>query len=456
MSMKIRRSFRDLGAALPLFLFLNLPFVWIYMPVLNWFQKLMYTVLLLVCFIALCAIPHVNQWGSLRISSLSHGLAQLRQGMICVLAETVFYFAVLLNSSFGGWVHLILAGVNYLYYTIFIVTFFLIAIFRFGLAGRQLRWYWYVLLLLGWTFPGFNLLLLLKVYYTAKRELFEESARLELDEVRREEEVCATRYPILLVHGIFFRDWQYFNYWGRIPGALKKNGAAVFYGGQQSAQSIAKSAEEVNRRIHEILEETGAEKVNIIAHSKGGLDTRYAIAELGAGPYIASLTMINSPHHGCAWVDAILRIVPQGFVKWVSGRYNAIFRKLGDKEPDFLGGVMDLTAARCDAFNRKYPVCEDIPHHNVMSRMGFVFSAHFWFGCSFLISKIHDPFGKTDGLVPVRSAKLEGVPFTMLEPKGFRGISHGDVIDLTRENVRGFDVREFYVGLVKDLKERGL
>lgn len=35
------------------------------------------------------------------------------------------------------------------------------------------------------------------------------------------------------------------------------------------------------------------------------------------------------------------------------------------------------------------------------------------------------------------------------------GISHGDVIDLNRENIPGFDVREFYVDLVHDLKERG-
>ena len=36
-----------------------------------------------------------------------------------------------------------------------------------------------------------------------------------------------------------------------------------------------------------------------------------------------------------------------------------------------------------------------------------------------------------------------------------RGISHGDMIDLNRENIKGFDVREFYVQLVSDLKKRG-
>ena len=42
-----------------------------------------------------------------------------------------------------------------------------------------------------------------------------------------------------------------------------------------------------------------------------------------------------------------------------------------------------------------------------------------------------------------------------LSVPGRRGISHGDVIDLMREDIPGFDVREFYVGLVRGLKEKG-
>ena len=48
-----------------------------------------------------------------------------------------------------------------------------------------------------------------------------------------------------------------------------------------------------------------------------------------------------------------------------------------------------------------------------------------------------------------------GSRFTLLEPQGKAGISHGDVVDLNRENLPGFDVREFYVALVSSLKERG-
>lgn len=63
--------------------------------------------------------------------------------------------------------------------------------------------------------------------------------------------------------------------------------------------------------------------------------------------------------------------------------------------------------------------------------------------------------GPNDGLV-ARDSFPWGERFIWLEPTGRRGISHADMIDLNRENIEGFDVREFYVQLVSELKTRGL
>jgi triacylglycerol lipase len=41
-----------------------------------------------------------------------------------------------------------------------------------------------------------------------------------------------------------------------------------------------------------------------------------------------------------------------------------------------------------------------------------------------------------------------GQPLHAAGALGERGISHGDVVDLNRENIPDFDVREFYVNLV--------
>ena len=62
---------------------------------------------------------------------------------------------------------------------------------------------------------------------------------------------------------------------------------------------------------------------------------------------------------------------------------------------------------------------------------------------------------KNDGLVGIGSFPLDD-NFTLVESPYDKGISHGDVIDLNRENIKGYDVREFYVQLVSDLKNRNL
>ena len=63
--------------------------------------------------------------------------------------------------------------------------------------------------------------------------------------------------------------------------------------------------------------------------------------------------------------------------------------------------------------------------------------------------------GDSDGLVSVNSMAWTNF-LGILEAEGSEGISHGDIIDLTRKNIKGFDVCEFYVDLVNDLKEKGL
>ena len=72
------------------------------------------------------------------------------------------------------------------------------------------------------------------------------------DKPRKENEICKTKYPILMVHGIFFRDWQVINHWGRVPTNLLGNGAEVYYGKQQSANKVSVSATEVAERIKKL------------------------------------------------------------------------------------------------------------------------------------------------------------------------------------------------------------
>ena len=79
-------------------------------------------------------------------------------------------------------------------------------------------------------------------------------------------------------------------------------------------------------------------------------------------------------------------------------------------------------------------------------------SGRFPLNVSYPVVKKFD--GDNDGLVAL-DAMSWGEKFTPILPTGKRGITHADMIDLNRENFKGFDVREFYVGVVSELKERG-
>ncbi|MFQ8760824.1 MAG: esterase/lipase family protein [Intestinimonas sp.] len=160
--------------------------------------------------------------------------------------------------------------------------------FRIVFTSTRLRLALRVLLICLWWCPVVNFFLLWRACALVKAEYRFDLAKQECNALRKENEVCATRYPILLVHGIFFRDWQLINYWGRIPKELTRNGAVLYYGEQQSSAAVAESAAELRDQIQKIIAETGCGKVNIIAHSKGGLDSRYAISHLGMDRYVAS------------------------------------------------------------------------------------------------------------------------------------------------------------------------
>lgn len=301
--------------------------------------------------------------------------------------------------------------------------------------------------------PVVNFFTLIPAIKSAKSEVNFESKKVSLDLSRAKDEVCRTKYPILLVHGVFFRDFKYFIYWGRITDELQKNGAKIYFGNHQSALSVDDSAKELTERIKQITAETGCEKVNIIAHSKGGLDCRRAISRFGADKYVASLTTINTPHRGCEFADYLLGVVPKSMQDKIANTYNAAMRKFGDKNPDFLSAVADLTQKNCEKLNETTPDVDGVFYQSVGSKLNKASNGQFPLNFSYHLVKCFN--GSNDGLVAESSFKW-GSKYTFVTTNGKRGISHGDMIDLNRENIEGFDVREFYVQLVGNLKSKGL
>ncbi len=326
-------------------------------------------------------------------------------------------------------------------------------IVRIYTTSAQIGIKWRIIgIICGWI-PVANLLVLMKLIRISLEESRFESEKIIKAQEISEEKRCQTNYPLLMVHGVFFRDYKYFNYWGRIPRELEAHGAVVYYGNHQSAASVKTSAKELTARIREIVEETGCGKVNIIAHSKGGLDCRYAISKLGAAPFTASLTTINTPHRGCVFADYLLHKIPQAVKDTVADTYNGTLKKAGDENPDFLAAVTDLTASACENRNASVKDVPGIYYQSVGSKLNTASGGRFPLNFSHHLVRYFD--GPNDGLV-AESSFPWGEDYTFLTTEGKRGISHGDMIDLNRENFKGFDVREFYVDLVSGLKRKGL
>ena len=308
-----------------------------------------------------------------------------------------------------------------------------------------------IAVLCGWI-PIVNILVLLRIIDVVEKELSFEYQKDLLGDVAVESQLCQTKYPIVLVHGVFFRDIKYLNYWGRVPRFLKQRGAVIYYGNQESAQSVEYCGTQLAERIKRLVEETGCEKVNLIAHSKGGLDSRYAVAKGGASQYVASLTTINTPHNGCIFANYLLKKAPKAFVNQVEKMYNSAFQKLGDQQPNFLNAVSDLSDEACKELNEIMPNQPDVYYQGVTSYVRKASSGKFPLNVFYPVVKHFD--GRNDGLVSVKSASYFDNTL-VIDPPGRRGISHADMIDLNRENIDGFDVRAFYQELIEGLKEKG-
>ena len=144
-----------------------------------------------------------------------------------------------------------------------------------------------------------------------------------------------TRYPVILVHGIILKDGHFFKSFGNIERSLKKNGYAVFTAPTDGFGTIENNAAQLKAYVEKILGEEHAEKVNLIAHSKGGLDSICMIKQYGMEDKVASLTTISTPHLGSPIASYILNC-PEWILKIIASNIDLCYSILGDINPNSL------------------------------------------------------------------------------------------------------------------------
>jgi uncharacterized alpha/beta hydrolase family protein len=103
--------------------------------------------------------------------------------------------------------------------------------------------------------------------------------------------------PVLLVHG-YAEDAAVWKKW---EDMLRKDGiqffTVTFKDSDDKCGSAKQHAIELEKMVQDIKEQSGAQKINIVGHSKGGLDARVFLDNTDTKD-VANLIMIGTPNAG--------------------------------------------------------------------------------------------------------------------------------------------------------------
>jgi len=241
--------------------------------------------------------------------------------------------------------------------------------------------------------------------------------------------------PVVLVHGLMgfdqigrgpFRQ-QYFRH---IPQRLERMGVTVFRPRLAAASSVAHRA----AMLVEAVRALPARRVNVIAHSMGGLDARYAVSSLGLSDRVASITTIGTPHLGTPIADLGTEVLGEKL------GLRRVLSALGIELQVFY----DLTTARLAEFNEKNKDVHGVFYASVVAAIdpkvrrvpAMLIPSHMF---------LRDRAGPNDGLVPASSQRWGEVLREVVA-------DHWAEIGWSRH----FDAAEFFAELVRELGNRGL
>lgn len=211
------------------------------------------------------------------------------------------------------------------------------------------------------------------------------------------------KYPIILVHGATMGKAQlevgpvnFGDYFRNIPKYLTRLGARVYVPSLSTDSSFDERGHQLAKFIRE---KTGSEKVNIVAHSLGGLDARYLVSRLKFEG-VASITTIATSHRGTPMAN---------YAAWAGrsrGLWYNLFKFFG-YDLSKRRYINELTTEFMSGFNAQIEDRSDIRYFSVVAH-----GEPWWWNLSPLLwwTYFYTRFGdgtdngvKNDGLVPIDS-----------------------------------------------------
>lgn len=257
----------------------------------------------------------------------------------------------------------------------------------------------------------------------------------------------ATKYPIILVHGIMLKDYKFIKAFGNIENTLKKNGFIVETSRTDGFGTIENNANQLKKQIEEMLIKYNTDKVNIIAHSKGGLDSKYLIKELGMEEHIATLTTLCTPHKGSKIADKLLTL-PKWIIKILEFWLNMLYKFFKDEKPDCVSvahQLSNINRIEDETINFSDIVyCQSYSTTLKRSRDDFIMGIPLFFSKRF-------EKDLSDGMVSKTSAEFANYKGEVSD----ESISHSEIVGYSLSKEKRKRIEEFYIHLCTELSESG-
>ena len=170
---------------------------------------------------------------------------------------------------------------------------------------------------------------------------------------------------LVLVHGMGGRHWGLTV--PKIIRGLVGEGTKVLVPKTGAFKSIENRSESLKEQIESWLAQENLESVNVIAHSMGGLDSRFLITKRQGSQYIRTLTTITTPHRGSCVADLFLDFIERPLFAT---------KHLQSDKPVNLSRIFlpsdwiaqkQVTPKYCSQFNALVPDHPDVKYFSVLS-----------------------------------------------------------------------------------------
>ena len=249
------------------------------------------------------------------------------------------------------------------------------------------------------------------------------------------------RAPIVLVHGLFGFDrlqvfgWTLADYFPGIPELFRAAGNRVHVARLSPTGGVADRACQLKAFLDR---EVPSEPVHLIAHSLGGLDSRYLISSLGMAPRVLTLTTAGTPHRGTPFAD------------WGLQRMEYVGKLFFDALGIPVQAFYDLTTSKCKAFNTATPDAPNVRYFSIAGQCEEKRLVPSWHVVSMPI--VNQKEGPNDGIVSVQSATY-GERVDVWEGDHLSLVNWSNPVDAARG--ARVDRAEAYAALVRRLADEG-